>query len=94
MPNPNIARALLFVAATTATAWAQSGRAELSGTVRDPSGLAVSAVAVEARENGTGAVRRATTDQSGEFHFLALTPGEYALTAAKDGFERLHRIGI
>ncbi|HEY6390047.1 MAG TPA: carboxypeptidase regulatory-like domain-containing protein [Bryobacteraceae bacterium] len=74
--------------------FAQSGRAELFGTVRDPSGLPIAGVAIEARDESTSSVSRGTTNSAGEFHFFALPPGNYALQASKPRFSTLRRSGI
>src|SRR5260370_36500675 len=86
--------AILGILLTATPLFAQSGRAELFGTVRDASNLPVSDVTVEARDQSTGAVSRSTTSGAGEFHFFALPPGNYALAAWKPGFSTLRRSGI
>ncbi|MEK7406895.1 MAG: TonB-dependent receptor [Acidobacteriota bacterium] len=73
---------------------AQSGHGELSGTVRDATGLPISGASIEIRETATGAVYQAPTQSAGEFHFFALPPGRIDLTAGKDGFRQLRRLGI
>jgi hypothetical protein len=75
-------------------AFAQAGRAELFGTVRDPAGLPVTGASVEALDQQTGLVERTTTSGTGQFHFFALPPGSYALAASKSQFSTLHRTGI
>jgi len=75
-------------------AFAQAGRAELFGTVRDPAGLPVTGVKVEALEQETGWLARRTTTDTGQFHFFALPPGSYSLTASKPQFATLHRTGV
>jgi len=66
-------------------AFGQSGRAELFGTVRDLSGLTVPGAAVQAQALNTGVYAKSATNESGEFHFFALPPGDYSVTAAKTG---------
>ncbi|PYT34871.1 MAG: hypothetical protein DMG58_03685 [Acidobacteria bacterium] len=77
-----------------ALCFGQAGRAELFGTVEDPSGLAISGAAVEALRVQTGASVKSSTNDLGAFHFFALVPGEYRVTATKSGFRTLRRSGI
>src|SRR5258708_6058059 len=86
--------AILALLLTATPLFAQSGRAELFGTVRDATNLPVSDVTVEARDQSTGAKSRSTTSSTGEFHFFALPPGNYTLEASKPGFSTLRRSGI
>ena len=59
----------------------------LSGTVRDPSGLPVTAVAVSARSPSLiGGVRVVMTDQEGRYRLAALEPGEYEVRMSHAGF--------
>src|SRR6266436_3982626 len=77
----------------TAFCFGQAGRAELFGTVEDPSGLAISGAAVEALHVPTGVSVKSSTTDAGAFHFFALVPGEYRVTVAKRGFRTLRRSG-
>src|SRR5882757_7447235 len=79
---------------TVAFCFGQAGRAELFGTVEDSSGLAISGAAVEALQVQTGVSAKSSTTEAGAFHFFALVPGEYRVTAAKRGFRTLRRSGI
>lgn len=66
----------------------------IGGTVADPSGAAVSDVAVTLTQTSTGLVRRSSTDVSGNFLFGGLDGGEYTLAAAKSGFKKTEQKGI
>src|SRR5258708_11949663 len=79
---------------TVAFCFGQAGRAELFGTVEDSSCLAISGAAVEALQVQTGVSAKSSTTEAGAFHFFALVPGEYRVTAAKRGFRTLRRSGI
>ena len=68
--------------------------AEFFGIVRDPAGLPVAAASIELRESATGAAHSSLTTQEGAYHFAALPPGPYTLTARKAGFVTLNRSGI
>jgi hypothetical protein len=85
-----MAGALLLAVA----AHAQSGRAELFGTIRDAAALPAAGAAAELRDEQTGALYRALSRSDGAYHFSALPPGSYALTIRKTGFAPLRRAGI
>ncbi len=72
----------------------QSGRAELFGTVHDPSGLVVTNAQVRAQELDTNAQFPSTTNQRGEYHLLGLPAGSYLLTVNKTGFREYRQAGI
>ena len=74
--------------------FAQSGNAELFGTVRDVSGLPVSDAGITAECQRLGIAAKHATNTAGEFHFFGLPPGEYQLSASKPGFRALRRAGI
>jgi hypothetical protein len=84
---------LLFIAAT-AVCHAQSGFAELRGSVSDPTNESIEGARVEAQELATSAVYQVTTNERGEYHFLSLPTGSYALTVAKPGFRDYRQTGI
>lgn len=72
----------------------QAGKAELFGTVQDPSGLGVTSATVSAEEADTGAHFEVTTNGRGEYHLLGLPAGQYALTLEKPGFQAQRQTGI
>jgi hypothetical protein len=74
--------------------WAQAGRAELFGTVRDASALPLPGADVSLLEEETGARYEALAAADGRYHFAALPPGDYELTFRKDRFRTLRRSGI
>ena len=61
-------------------------RSAISGTIFDPSGARVPQANVAITNKGTGARESAETNDTGEFTFSDLSPGEYTLTATKVGF--------
>ena len=72
-PRPSAAQSLVF--------------SRLSGTVRDRSGLPVTAVAVSARSPSLiGGARVVVTDQEGRYRLSALDPGEYEVRMSHAGF--------
>src|SRR4051794_11934040 len=59
--------------------WAQAGRAELFGTIHDPSGAVMENVSVTAQQEGTNEGFEAITNSHGEYHLLGLPAGQYRL---------------
>jgi hypothetical protein len=66
----------------------------LSGTVTDPSGGAVSAAAVTAKNADTGALRSTTTDAEGHYQFFSLPVGNYEISLKKAGFSEAVHTGV
>ncbi len=60
--------------------------AQLSGIVRDESGIAVPQASIVAVNEDTGFRRTASTFPDGGYHILSLQPGTYKLTVRKPGF--------
>jgi len=58
----------------------------LTGTAADPTGAAIPAVVVIARNAETGAVLRTETDASGTYTFPELPAGNYTIEAQHAGF--------
>ena len=73
---------------------AQSTKVELSGVVRDPSGLPVEGAAIRLLNMSTDAEQSVSTGPEGQYHFFALQPGTYAIMVAKSGFAALRREGV
>ncbi len=84
----------LILLCLPAAALAQAGKAELFGSVIDPSGLRVTAATVEAVNQTTGARFRGAFDSRAEYHILGLPAGSYELTVDRPGFETWRRGGI
>ncbi|HEX3354205.1 MAG TPA: carboxypeptidase regulatory-like domain-containing protein [Terriglobales bacterium] len=68
--------------------------ASLAGTVTDPSGAAVSAARVTARNSDTGFSRETVTGQAGRYQLFALPVGLYEVRVKKDGFREGIQTGI
>ena len=64
-----------------------NGRAEIVGTVTDPSGAVVPGADVELRSGARGKIRSATTDASGRFGFSGLPKGDYVIQVTQTGFK-------
>ncbi len=85
--------AFLFLA-TAAACFGQAGKAELFGEIQDPSGLSVTGAGVTVTEQSTGTKTEVVSDSRGDYHFLGLAPGQYAISARKDGFRDYAQNGI
>src|ERR1700724_2956271 len=74
---------LMLVAAST---WAQTGTTSLHGVVTDKSGASISDATVTLSNTSQGIQRDTKTNKAGEYEFLSLPPGTYALTVEMTGF--------
>jgi hypothetical protein len=69
-------------------AWGQTGTTSLHGVVTDKTGAVVAAAKVTL-DNAQQALHRETsTGSEGEYEFIALQPGTYALTVETSGFRK------
>jgi hypothetical protein len=68
--------------------------AELSGSVTDPSGLAVPGARVVVQSVDTDAARTVSSNQQGEYSVPALLPGPYNITIETNGFKTIHQNGV
>jgi Carboxypeptidase regulatory-like domain len=68
--------------------------AAISGAVTDPSGAAVSAATVTAKNVETAGLRSTVTDAAGRYRLPELAVGEYEVRVVKDGFRSMVRGGI
>jgi hypothetical protein len=72
----------------------QAGKAEIFGTIQDPSGLSVPNAKVSGEEPSTGARVEVTTNDQGEYHLLGLSSGQYVFRVEKQGFRPYQQTGI
>ena len=86
--------AIATLLALSLPCFGQGGKAELFGTIQDPSGLGIATVKVVAEEQATGAHFEVTTDDRGEYHLLGLAAGRYVLIVEKPGFRPYQQTGI
>ena len=88
--------AILFFLILSASnlARAQQGTTSLHGTVTDPDGAAIPGASVKL-ENGSRGFRTAsTTNTTGEYEFLQLSPATYDLTISAAGFKTVIQSGV
>src|SRR6478752_5191767 len=92
--NMTQAKFVVIFCCSTLPCFSQAGRAEMSGVVRDASGLPIPSVRIEAEEQGTKAPFRTTCGEHGEYHLLGLPVGQYVFTVEQPGFRTYRRSGI
>lgn len=78
---------LLITIALSVSAFAQQEAGQINGTVKDANDAAIPGAAVTARNTATNATRTTTSDEAGEYAFLSLQPGNYEISAGKQGFQ-------
>lgn len=71
-----------------------SGSGQITGTVRDPNGLAIPAAAVAVHNVDTGIDKPLTTNEAGIYVATFLQPGRYEVTVSKGGFAKVVRTGL
>jgi hypothetical protein len=70
---------------------AQKITGDISGTITDPSGAAVRAATVRAENTATGEKASATTNDTGFYRLVNLSPGQYKLAVEAQGFKTSER---
>jgi len=78
----------------TLTAFAQSDRGTITGTVSDPAGAVVPNAQIEARNVGTGAIYQANSSGTGNYTLPQLPAGAYELSVTVTGFKKFVRPDI
>ncbi|HKR27540.1 MAG TPA: carboxypeptidase-like regulatory domain-containing protein, partial [Acidobacteriaceae bacterium] len=68
---------------------AQQSTAGVNGTIVDNQGSVIPGATVTLTNTATGVTSRSTTNGSGYYAFVDLTPGEYTMTVTHAGFQKL-----
>src|SRR5437762_12459863 len=76
------------------TAFGQTDRGTITGTVSDATGAVIPGVAIEAKNVSTGAVYQAGSSETGNFTLPQLPAGTYELSATLPGFKRFIRSNL
>jgi len=84
---------LLFISVTCSAAFAQN-TAQISGSVKDPSGAVLPGVEVNVTQADTAVTRSAVSDETGAFLLPNLPIGPYRLEAKLPGFKTFVQTGI
>jgi hypothetical protein len=85
---------VLSLFAVTFTAWAQTDRGTITGTIADPAGAVVANAGVEARNVATGAVYAVASSTTGNYTVAQLPAGLYEVSVTVPGFKRFVRGGL
>ena len=83
--------AVMLIGLALLPAAAQTVSGTISGTVVDPSSLAVVNATVTLRNEDTGVEQTQTTGTTGDFVFTAVLPGRYTLIAKMTGFKTVEK---
>src|SRR5437667_3720364 len=89
-----IASLFAFVLALSSFANAQQATAQISGTVKDPSGAVVSGAKVTLKNADTGTIHTTTTNNDGIYVFPLVPIGTYGLEVEREGFRKYEQRGI
>jgi len=84
----------LFLALSAGQAHAQQATAQITGTVKDPSGAVIAGALVTLRNVGTNMARSTKTGKEGDYLFTLLPIGTYDLTVSQQGFGKYLQTGI
>ncbi len=82
-------RSVCVVALCCVALWGQTVSSTLIGTVSDPANAVVANAKVTLTDQNTGSVRTLTTDASGIFRFVDLSPSTYSVVVQSAGFKTL-----
>jgi hypothetical protein len=88
-----LAVVLLTMLANSRAAWGQA-TTSVRGTVTDPTGSVVAGATVLLANAESRTERAAKTGGQGEYQFLFVPPGTYALTVTAAGFQRYQQTGL
>ncbi|MGH9597048.1 MAG: carboxypeptidase-like regulatory domain-containing protein, partial [Edaphobacter sp.] len=78
--------AIVFLCFSLATAHAQSGQADVQGTVTDPTGSVIAKATVVLTNTASGNKRTVTTGSDGRYTFPTIAPGTYSITVTAASF--------
>src|SRR5215510_6813704 len=76
------------------TAFGQTDRGTITGTVSDATAAVIPGVAIEAKNVQTGAVYQAGSSETGNYTLAQLPAGTYELSAGLPGFKKFVRSGV
>jgi hypothetical protein len=79
---------VVTLALSTGAALAQENSAEIRGRALDAQDAVLPGVTITATNQATGIFREAVTNADGTYFIPALTPGQYEIAAALNGFKR------
>src|ERR1700719_1845335 len=89
-----ITRIVFGLGVACVAAWGQGSTAQINGTVRDSSGLAVPGAEVKATQTATGASRTVTSGADGAYVLPSLPIGPYLVEISQEGFTKYVQPGV
>lgn len=92
--HARLSAGLLLFLALLSTAFAQTSRGSLSGTVTDSQGALVSNASVTITQRGTNVTRQTTTNSAGFYRFDAVELGTYDVSVKASGFSTENKTGV
>ena len=92
--GPKILIGLFVLLALTASAFAQGGRSDISGTILDSGKAVLPGATVTVTNEDNGLERSTITDGEGKFILPNLQPGRYTVKAELAGFQTASRTGM
>lgn len=85
---------LLAFVATLSTARAQETTGGIEGTVQDPTGAVIGGASIVLTGSGLIGQKAIVTDSAGNYRFVNLAPGSYALLVRAKGFSEVRKTDI
>ena len=83
-----------LLAIVSVPAFSQSTGGRILGRVADPTGAVLSGVKVTLMNDATGSSRDIQSNESGDYSFVEVAPGEYQLEFELNGFKKNVRKGV
>src|SRR5262249_5220410 len=90
----NLSIYCLLLGVACMCAFGQSQTGSLSGEIRDVGNAAVPGAAVDATLTSAGVTLHTVSSEAGVYVFPSLPPGEWTVSAEKQGFKKSVRTGI
>ncbi len=78
----------IYILTATLTAFAQSDRGVITGTVSDPAGAVIAGAMIEVKNVATGAVYQVGTSATGNYTLPQLPAGQYEMSVTSPGFKQ------
>jgi hypothetical protein len=92
--NTNLCRLVSAVMLTVFSAFAQSDRGTITGTVSDPASAVVTNAKITVRNTATGVTGESATTATGNFTIASLPAGIYDLSVEAAGFKKTTQKGV
>lgn len=89
-----IALAVITMSTFTGRLLGQSTTGSIYGTVADSSGAAIPNASVTIRDIHSGVTQSTTTNNSGEYTFPVVNPGDYTVSSTAQGFKTQNQTGV